>query len=197
MASHTNICDASQLKQRRQTINSHWTLWALLSSNLTDLNSRLVLSELKESQHAIMTLCQWKTTNQWKFKEKHNYLWRLSLVLKVWVLWVWQLICMGCLSKVLSDPWLHVLMFQLGIDYVAPFCTVELSTALDGKRVPLNVWLKFNWLFQWRGADPFHSLFVAPKLCLTCSFVPIQAPATQAATNALILISLHSASLLA
>ena len=108
-----------------------------------------------------------------------------------------QLTCTGCLSKVPSDPWLHVLMFQLGIDFLAAFCTQDLSASLTGKRTPPNVWLKFNWLFQWRGEEPFHSLFVAPKLCLTCSFVPIQAPATQAATNALILISLHSASLLA
>lgn len=45
----------------------------------------------------------------------------------------------GRLGEALSDPPSHVLMFQLGIDFLAAFCTLDLPASLTGKRAPPNV----------------------------------------------------------
>lgn len=93
-------------------------------------------------------------------------------------------------------------MFQSAIDFPAAFCTVDLSDPLAGWPAGWRGWqaghpceclIKVQLTLPAKGRGAISLPICSAKLCLTCSFVPIEAAATQAATDALILISLHSA----
>lgn len=92
-------------------------------------------------------------------------------------------------------------MFQSAIDFPAAFLysgfirpTDWLAGWLAGKaQRPCECLIKVQLTLPAKGRGAISLPICSAKLCLTCSFVPIEAAATQAATNALILISLHSA----